>query len=538
MKLGKLLEALTQDEIEVGHRTYKMDSYTLISSPESANPDIEISGVKYASNKVEPGDAFVAVVGFHTDGHKYIPDAIKRGAKLIVGANKAILGELVNATEYNGAAVVWVEEERRALTNLSAAFYAYPARQLGIIGVTGTDGKTTTTFLISDLLEFAGKSTGLMGTVDLKVGKRRWKNDSRQTTLEAPEIQELLAEMVHEGVDFAVLESSSHGLALRKLLKCYYDIAVLTNVTSEHLDFHGTVKQYRRDKARLFELLFEDSRKDFLAFPKTAIINYDDPNAELFIDTTHSASRKLRETFRILTYGLNPQADVFATNVESSANGSRYTLNYDGKKVRLQLGLPGDFNVYNSLAAATVAINIGVELETIAVGLAQVKGVPGRMQVVDEGQGFTVVVDYAHTPESLSKVLKILRPLTKGKLIAVFGSAGERDRVKRPAQGRVAAELADCAVFTNEDPRLEDPDQILAEIAEGAKQAGWHEGKDFLCIADRATAIEEALRRASSGDTVLLAGKGHEQCVIIGTEKVPWDEYTITQNILRKLKQG
>jgi UDP-N-acetylmuramoyl-L-alanyl-D-glutamate--2,6-diaminopimelate ligase len=538
MKLGKLLQALSQDEIEVGHRTYRYDSYTLLSAPETAQADIEISGIKYASNKVEAGNAFVAVIGFHTDGHKFIPDAVRRGAKLIVGSNRDMLTAFIASEAYDGAAIIWVEDERRALANLAAAFYDYPARELGVIGVTGTDGKTTTTFLISDLLEFAGKSTGLTGTVDLKIGKRRWKNDSRQTTLEAPEIQELLAEMVQAGVDYAVLESSSHGLALHKLLKCFYDVAVLTNVTTEHLDFHGTVEQYRRDKARLFELLFEETAKDWLDFPKTAVINQDDPNAELYIDTMHDASWKLKESYRILTYGLGEQAIVRATDLISTAANNSYTLNYDKQSVRIKINLPGDFNVYNSLAAATVALNLGIDLETIAAGLAQVKGVPGRMQLVDEGQDFTVVVDYAHTPESLSKVLKILRPLTKGKLLVVFGSAGERDRIKRPMQGRVAAAIADFAVFTNEDPRLEDPDQILAEIAAGAQESGWIEGKDYLCIVDRTTAIEEVLRRAKSGDTVLLAGKGHEQCVIIGTEKVPWDEYSVAQTILRKLKNS
>jgi UDP-N-acetylmuramoyl-L-alanyl-D-glutamate--2,6-diaminopimelate ligase len=538
LKLGKLLQALIQNEIEIGPRTYKYDNYTLISPTGSVQAGIEIKGIKYASNKIEPDDAFVAIVGFHTDGHQYIPDALKRGARLIVGSNREILTTLVNSKDYNGAVIIWVEDERRALANLAAAFYDYPARKLGVIGVTGTDGKTTTSFLISDLLEFAGKSTGLMGTVDLKVGKRRWKNDSRQTTLEAPEIQELLAEMAQEGLDYAVLESSSHGLALRKLLKCFYDVAVLTNVTSEHLDFHGTLEQYRRDKARLFEQLFEETRKPFRDAPKTAVINHDDPNAGLFINTVHDASWKLKESFRLLTYGLNPQASVYATDIQSTANGNSYTLNYQGQAVRVQLHLPGDFNIYNSMAAATVAIAEELDLAQIAAGLAQVKGVPGRMQTVNEGQDFTVVVDYAHTPESLSKVLKILRPLTKGKLLVVFGSAGERDRVKRPVQGRVAAELADFAVFTNEDPRLEDSDQIITEIAAGAKQAGWVEGKDFLCIADRETAIEEALRRAVAGDTVLLAGKGHEQCVIIGTVKVPWDEYRVAQTILRKLEQG
>jgi len=488
----------------------------------------DIIAIVYSSHKATPDALFVAVVGFHTDGHSYISDAVQRGAIAIVGCNAELLEQFVASPDYNGVTVIQVDDEREALANLAACFYGYPARQLNVIGVTGTDGKTTTTFLISAMLDSAGRSTGLIGTVDFKVGARRWSNASRQTTPEAVEVQELLAQMVAEKVPYAVLESTSHALALRKLLNCGYDVAVLTNVTQDHLDYHGSLEQYRRDKARLFGYLTSEPPKPFVKFPKTAIVNADDPNAALFLETAGPQTNHL-------TYAIYNPAEVRATEIVATASRLEYTLNSPAGNIRLNLRLPGEFNVYNSMAAACVGLSQGLTLAEIKTGLESVAGVPGRMQTVEEGQPFAVVVDYAHTPDSLAKVLNILRPLTTGKLITVFGSAGERDRVKRPLQGEIAARLADFAVFTNEDPRLEDENQILDEIAVGAERIGWQEHQNFLKIADRRAAIEAAVARAKEGDTILLAGKGHEQSIIMNGYKIPWDELTEARTAIEKM---
>jgi UDP-N-acetylmuramoyl-L-alanyl-D-glutamate--2,6-diaminopimelate ligase len=329
-------------------------------------------------------------------------------------------------------------------------------------------------------------------------------------------------------VPYAVLESTSHALALRKLLDCEYDVAILTNITHDHIDFHGSFEQYREDKARLFGYLKNSTPKPFLPYPKTAIVNADDPNAEFFLNKAGSAVRQLR-------YGIKNLADITATEIVATASRLEYNLNTPQGAIRLNLRLPGEFNVYNSMAAAAAGLSQGLTLEEIKTGLESVAGVPGRMEIIEEGQSFSVVVDYCHTPDSMTKVLKILRPLTKGRLLVVFGSAGERDIAKRPMQGEVAARLADFAVFSNEDPRLEDENKILDEIAAGAERLGWREHEQFLKIADRRAAIEAVVARAQPGDTILLAGKGHEQCIIIGTDKTPWDERDEARRALRNM---
>ncbi len=516
MKVSKLLAALSQKEFVA-----------------TGEGDQEVTAIVYTSQEATTGSLFVAVVGFHTDGHRFIGDAARRGAVVIVGSRREALAEFRAGPDYQGQTVVLVSDERAALAHLAAAFEGYPARQIGMVGITGTKGKTTTSFLVSEVLEAGSYTTGLIGTVDFKVGPRRWANETRQTTPEAVEIQALLAQMVQAKLDYCVLESSSHGLALRKLLDCAYDVAVLTNITHEHLDFHGTFEQYRDDKAILFESLSAEPPKPFFKFPKTAILNADDPNAAYFRQKATEAAEQVGLPLRVLTFGVQAQADVQATEIKGDAQSLQYKAVTPLGEVQLKLNLPGGFNVYNSLAALTVGLSQGVGLEQIRQGLERVKGVPGRMEKIDEGQPFAVIVDYAHNPDSIEQVLRTLRPLTPGRLLIVFGSAGERDVAKRPVQGAIAARLADFGIFTNEDPRLEDENAIIEEIAAGAIAQGWQEGRDFLKLADRRTALEAAINRAERGDTVLLAGKGHESCVIIGREKRPWDEREEARRALR-----
>jgi UDP-N-acetylmuramoyl-L-alanyl-D-glutamate--2,6-diaminopimelate ligase len=483
--------------------------------------DLPVAGVCYDSRAAAPDFLFVAVPGTQVDGHAYLAAAAAHGATAALVREDRLV-EAAASSPPNLALLV-VEDTRPALAHLAAAFYDHPGRKLRVVGVTGTDGKTTTTYLISYLLEAGGYRTGFAGTVDFKVGARVWSNDSRQSTPEAPDIQRLLAEMVEAGVDYAVLESTSHGLALDRLLDCEYDAGVFTNLSPEHLDFHGTLAQYRRDKARLFDLVRTGADK---GIPKIAVLNADDPA---------SADMRAHSPERVLTYGLHIPADVTATDLDLAAAGSRYRVRTPQAEAEIQTGLTGPFNVYNALAAIAYAESQGVALTTCAAALGGVTGFPGRMERIDCRQPFTVIVDYAHTPESLQKVLTIGRSLTSGRLIVVFGSAGERDTEKRPKMGATAAQLADYFVLANEDPRFEDAEKILEDIAAGARAAGRREGSDFLKIADRRDAIAAALTRAQPGDAVFLLGKGHEGCIIIGDEKLPWDEREVARDTLKNL---
>ncbi|KAB8142346.1 UDP-N-acetylmuramoyl-L-alanyl-D-glutamate--2,6-diaminopimelate ligase [Chloroflexia bacterium SDU3-3] len=476
------------------------------------NPEIET--LAYDSRAVRPGGVFVAVKGFHTDGHAYIPQALAAGASAVIYEDEAA------APLLGGVASARVPNARVALAPLAAALYGHPGRQMRVVGITGTDGKTTTTFLTSAALEGGPHSTGFMGTVDFKIGARQWANDTRQSTPEAPEVQAMLRDMLAAGCDYAVLESTSHALSARwnRLGGCAFDVAVLTNVTTEHLDFHGSVEQYRRDKARLFEMLGDESP----AGPvdkrrKLAIVNADDPNHRMFLDAAPASAERL-------TYGVASRADVRALDVRSSREGLAFRLASPWGERDVRLKLTGDFNVANTLAALTVACAEGVALDDAIAALARIPGVRGRMERIEQGQPFTVLVDYAHTPGAFEKLMTIIRPLTSGKLIAVFGSAGERDREKRPMQGAIAARFCDMLVLTDEDPRLEDREAIIREIAAGAEGAGKAEGSGYLRIPDRAQAIRAAFAHAAPGDIVLLLGKGHEGCIIYADGKLPWDE--------------
>ena len=484
-----------------------------IGVPKGAE-ELDARALVYDSRKATPGAVFVAIGGFHRDGHEFIADAVKRGAIAVVSQKKV----------RTKAPLAVVTDTRVALADLSAELFDHPTRKLKVAAVTGTDGKTTTVHLVSDVLVAAGARTGYSTTVDFKLADHEWQNDTRQSTQEAVEIQEFFAELLVAGGTWGVLEATSHALALRKVRGSEVDIAVFTNLSPEHLDFHNTLQEYLDAKAILFELLGASADK---GLPKTAVLNADDPKWRYLADKAAPS--------RILTYGIDAHADVQGTIVSADANGSRIKIATHDEQVELSLPLVGRFNVHNALAAAAAGVAAGKPLAAAKSALERAKPVRGRMERVDAGQPFTVIVDYAHTPESLDKVLSLLRPLTKGKLIAVFGSAGERDRAKRPRLAEVASRYADLFVITQEDPRLEDPAQILREIEEGAIAAGKRAGEGYLVIDDRAEAVREAIRRAAPGDTVLLAGKGHEGSIIVREEKLPWDEAGAARTALREL---
>src|SRR5881409_1031231 len=479
--------------------------------------ELEVRAIAYDSRRAAPGSLFVAIEGFHRDGHEFVADAVKQGAVAVVAQRKI----------RTKAPVAVVADSRAALADLAAEVFEHPTRKLKLVAATGTDGKTTTVHLVSDVLEAGGERTGFTTTVDFKVADHVWANDTRQSTQEAVEIQEFFAELLVAGGTWGVLEATSHALALRKLRGCEVDIAVFTNLSPEHLDFHGTLQKYLEAKGELFAMLATSTDK---GIPKTAVLNGDDKHWRYLADRAEGA--------KVVTYGIEALCDVQGAILASDASGSRVRITAAGQSVDLALPLVGRFNVHNALAAAAAGLAAGATLQQARDALSRARAVRGRMERVESGQPFSVIVDYAHTPESLDKVLGLLRPLTKGKLIAVFGSAGERDRAKRPALAEVAAKHTDLFVITQEDPRLEEPARILEEIEAGAIGAGKRRGTDYLVIDDRREAVGEAIRRAAPEDTVVLAGKGHESSIIVGETKRPYDEATAARDALRELGFG
>ena len=484
--------------------------------------DGDVTSVTYESGAVTPGACFVAIRGRSNDGHAYIADALARGATLIVGE------EQPPADFPTGRTYARVADSRRELATVAAALAGQPSRRMEVIGVTGTDGKTTTSNIIDAIMTTAGRRTGLMSTVDFKIGAERWANNTRFTTLEAPEVQEMLARMVERQVECAIVETTSSGLALHRVYQIAYDIAVVTNITSEHLEVHGTLAAYRRAKAMLPESVDPDLRKELpFAVPKACVLNADDATFEYLKSFCRAP---------ILSYGIDAPADIRAEDLRLGATGSQFRVRLpDGAAFEVDTPLVARYNVANALAGLAVGYLHGLSPEQMARALKEFPGVPGRMERIEQGQPFTVIVDYAHTADSLEKVLRVLRPLTRRRLLVVFGSAGDRDRVKRPVMGAVAAREADYAVITDEDPREEDAAAILAEIAAGADAAGAREGEQYERIVGRRGAILRALSLAREGDTVLLAGKGHEQSIVIGHEKLPWDDRQVARDVLAEL---
>jgi UDP-N-acetylmuramoyl-L-alanyl-D-glutamate--2,6-diaminopimelate ligase len=480
------------------------------------DPDIIIGNVQYDSRKVGPGDLFVALRGGYADGHDFLADARSRGAVA------ALIEDECTLVDFDAVAVA--TNTREALSPLSACFFNYPGEKLGIIGVTGTDGKTTTSYLIDAMLRAKGMQTGLVGTIAVRIGDELLKHDTRQTTPESLEVQRLLADMRGASVDWSVLEATSHALALYRLNDVPFDIGVITNITREHLDFHGSVEEYRAAKARLIRRVESSVNR---RFEPAVIANLDDPGAREVAATS---------TVPVTWFSTHDRsADLFADRIRVHTQGTSFRCFLGDSYVDVDLKLIGEYNVFNAMASIGAGMAAGLSFNEACRGVESLSNVPGRMQRVACGQPFNVIVDYAHSPASLEQTLRLVRQVTEGRVILVMGSAGERDRGKRPVQGRLAAELADFSVFTSEDARFEDPDMIIAEIAQGALDVGAREGVDFIRVEDRRTAIETAIGRAASGDAVLLTGKGHESSMIYGNERVPWDEELEARRALERL---
>ncbi len=480
-----------------------------------------VSSIEHDSRRVEPGALFVAVAGFNVDGHTFLPAVVQAGATVLL-----VQDDHVDAWRdlSPAPATVVVPDTRAAMAAAAAWFYGHPGRELVVVGITGTDGKTTTSHLTTTVLEAAGLSVGRLGTVDTYLPGETGAVAGRMTTPEAPEVQRLLRRMVDAGCDYAIVESTSHGLALHRLDHVEYDIAAFTNVSGDHLDFHKTFEAYREAKGLLFEALDASVDK---GIPKVAIANDDDPSANYMLGRSHAQP---------LRYGMESRdARVLARNVILRPDGSDFRLVTPVGMAEVSIRMPALFNVANALAAASIGLAAGVDVRAIAVGLGACPGVPGRMERIVSGQPFDVIVDYAHTGDAVRKVLEVLREVTNGSLIIVVGAAGERDPGRRFGVGRAAAAGADFAIFTSEDPRTEDPAAIVREIGRHAEGAGRVRGKDFLEVEDRREAIAEALRRARAGDLVVICGKGHEKSIVYGHEAHPWDDRDVTREELARL---
>lgn len=478
--------------------------------------DSVIHAIQFDSRKVTPGGIFVAMSGGAVDGHDYISSAIERGAVAIVGTR-----ELTAIS----VPYIRVADSRETLAYLAAAFHDFPGRKLTVIGVTGTDGKTTTSNILYQILKTAGYKVGMISTVNAIIGDEVVDTGFHVTTPEAPDVQEYLARMVAAGLTHVVLETTSHGLAQHRVTGCEYDIAVVTNITHEHLDYHGSYDGYLNAKAMLFSSLALTAEKP-QGNPRLAVLNRDDQSFQALLGSTPG---------NVMTYGVAGDADLIAKNISSSPAGVDFTVVWHGQQVPSHFNIPGKFNVSNCLAALGAALSLGIDLELAVSGLSKLSGVPGRMEPIEMGQTFAAIVDFAHTPNALKRAVETAREMTNGSVIAVFGSAGLRDKLKRRMMAEVSIHLADITILTAEDPRIESLDAILEEMADSARETGGIEGKTFYRVPDRGDAIRLGVQLAQRGDLVMACGKGHEQSMCFGTTEYSWDDRTAMRAALAEL---
>lgn len=462
---------------------------------------VDIKGIAYDSRRVKDGDLFVAVAGLQVDGHAYVADAVARGAAAVAVEREVSLPRSVP--------VLRMASTRAGLAEAAAEFYGRPSRRLKVAGITGTDGKTTTTHMAEHVLQASGMVAGAMSTVSFTVSGTEMDNLSGQTTTEAPEVQAWLARMAAANVECAVIETTSHALVQDRVRACDFDVAAFTNVGHDHLDYHATWSDYLEAKARLIDLTAAGADK---GIEKTAVLNRDDASYERL-------SR--RPIARLWTYGLTTAADLHPLDLNVSGSGSRFRMRTPAGEVEVTLHVPARFNIYNALCAAGVCLAFGVPLEAVGAGLAGFEGVRGRLEPVDLGQDFRVFIDFAHSAGALASALAELRPFTPGRLIVVFGSTARSDH-DRPGMGRAAADFSDFFIITTDDPLSEDPVEIAREVQAGAE--GKAPGRDYEIVIDRGAAIRRAIELARPGDCVLLAGKGHERSMRTAKGAEPWDE--------------
>ncbi|QCT02235.1 UDP-N-acetylmuramyl-tripeptide synthetase [Paenibacillus algicola] len=472
--------------------------------------DTEITGLSCDSRQVKAGDLFICLPGYEKDGHNYAAEALERGAVAL----------LVNRQLDIPVTQVVVKDCRFALAALADAFYQQPSHGMTLIGVTGTNGKTTTTCLIHQIMNDHGVETGMIGTLRMSFGGVSYPVS--RTTPGALELQRSLSEMAQSGVQLCVMEVSSHALEQGRVKGTDFRTAVFTNLTQDHLDYHASLEQYRAAKGLFFSRLGNAFSKD----PKRrkyAVMNVDDPSSEVYAKLTSA---------EVITYGIDREADVRAVNISVSAQGTFFRAETFRGQVDVQLKMVGRFNVYNALAAIAAALLEGVPLESIAASLMKMQGVEGRVEPVTEGQPFAVIVDYAHTPDGLDNVLRTMKEIAQQRILTVFGCGGDRDRSKRPVMGRIAAQWSDQIIITSDNPRSENPAQILQDIEAGLKAEGIPQER-YELIEDRRDAIKKAIEMASPGDVVLIAGKGHETYQLIRNQVLDFDDRIVAKEAIR-----
>lgn len=473
----------------------------------------KIEGITADSRKVGPGTLFVCLAGARVDGHNFIAEAQK------LGATAAVVEKDVPAPA--GMTLIKVTDSREAMQVIVPFFYDYPGRKMRMIGVTGTNGKTTTTHLIRSIFMEAGYKVGLIGTIHILIGDRMLP--VQNTTPDVVDLQSTLAEMAAEGIDYVIMEVSSHALELGRTAGCEFDVGVFTNLTQDHLDFHITFDKYRDAKAKLFSQLGDEHA---VKTGKHAVINMDDASAVQLLQHC---------TCPVITYGTAEQSTIRAQEVSVKAEGVQFTVTGPFGHIPLQLKITGMFNVYNTLAAISAARAEGISTALIKKALEEFRTVSGRFELVDAGQPYAVIVDYAHTPDGLENILKTARQFAEKRIIVVFGCGGDRDKTKRPIMGRLAAQYGDVVIATSDNPRTEDPVAILADVEAGIKQ-GLENGKGYEVIIDRKQAIAKALHVAQPRDIVIIAGKGHETYQILKDKTIDFDDREVARSVIREMR--
>jgi len=464
--------------------------------------EVDIKDVIYDSRKVTPGCLFICITGFKVDGHQYIQDAINKGAAAVV-VEKDI--------EAEGITVVKVKNSRAAMPILGSNFYQHPTNKLKLIGITGTNGKTTTTYLIKAVLEQAHKKASTIGTISIKIGNEEVA--SSRTTPESIDLQQLFRHMLDKDMEYSVMEVSSHALDLGRVDQCSFRIGIFSNLTQDHLDYHKNFENYREAKKKLF---YKTTHAN--------IINIDDMHGRIIAEEIKALKTPL------ISYGIDNHADIMAKDIEIDAKGIKFTLVTPKYKIGIKHKIPGKFSVYNCLAAAAVAYAEGIDKDTIKEGLYNISNVPGRSEVVDIDKPFTVIIDYAHSPDGLENILNSVRQYAKGRIITVFGCGGDRETEKRPIMGEIAGKLSDYCVITSDNPRSENPESIIKQVEHGIRNTDC----DYICIENRRDAIKYALTIAKQKDIVLLAGKGHETYQILKDGTIHFDEREVVRELIRE----
>ena len=487
-------------------KLHKLLSYLNSLFPyEGDNP--EITSIENDNRKVKDGSLFVCIKGYTVDGHDFAASAVENGAAAVIAERPLDLS----------VPVIVVRETSRAMAVLADALYGHPTQKMRLIGVTGTNGKTTTSHLLEKIFEDQKEKTGLIGTMYTKIADKVY--ETKNTTPDSVTLQKAFHEMTQEGVSTAIMEVSSHALELGRVHGCDYDIAIFTNLTQDHLDFHKTMERYKHAKSLFFSQLgnaYLENR------PKYAVLNADDAATEDFILSTAAT---------VITYGIDKNADIKAEDLHINAQGTSFKLSAGGEKRNVQLKLIGKFSVYNVLAAISAALCAGVSLDDAVSSIEKVKGVAGRFELISAGQDFPIIVDYAHTPDGLENVLKTVGEFAKKKIYVIVGCGGDRDKTKRPIMAEIACRLATDAIFTSDNPRSEDPAQILLDMEKGVA------GKEYKVIEDRREAIDFAVSQAEAGDVILIAGKGHETYQLVGDAILHFDDREEAEKAVRK-RQG